>query len=262
MHCARVLAFFCLTVFAQLAVAGGAADRQVFSTDWERGIPGNLSVQSASRDDLDVSNDPADPSRQALRASIGVGENYSGVANGAPRAEVAFLGALRFAAGHEYLVRWSTFIPASYGADDDESVVVTQIHQGDCCSGPPPVMLTIRGMHYEFAVRGGPGKAREQRLSAIDADIGRWTTWQLRYRPDPSGGRARTELSKNGAVVFTAPGAANAWPDGQTSYLKMGLYKTRWVPKPGRPKRITLFYGPVSITETASGAHADRKRER
>jgi hypothetical protein len=232
----------------------------IFFTDWRCGIPNELSLQIAVRDDIVVVNDPDDRRRNALKVSIALEEDYSRLVNGSPRAEIAFLGQMRFETGNEYIIRWSTFIPDDYVSDPDESVVITQIHQGGCCSGPPPVMLTIRGMHYEFAERSGAGKVRQHRLSEIAADLGRWVTWVLRYRPDPSGSRARTELKKDGLAVFNSKGIGNAYPDGQSSYLKIGLYKSTWVGATGRPDRITLFYGPVSIKKVVAGSSNGEKQ--
>jgi hypothetical protein len=239
----------CISVLAADQVGIEREYAKVFYSDWGQGIPSELVVQKASADDVIVVDDPVRSKRRALKVGISHDEDFSHVANGAPRAEVVFPGQLRFEAGHDYLVRWSTYIPSSYVSDPDESVVITQIHQGGCCSGPPPVMLTLRGDHYEFAEHFDGRGVRQQSLANFTGDIGRWVNWTLKYVPDPDGVRARTELRKDDIVVYSSVGLPNAYADHQTSYLKMGLYKSNWNVGVGGAERISLLFGAVSISE-------------
>jgi hypothetical protein len=219
----------------------------IFNSTWSHGIPAELAVEKALPSDITVVDDPADFARKAVKVEISLDENYSHVANGAPRAEVVFPGALRFLTRTDYLIQWSTYIAPPFTPDLAESVVITQIHQGDCCSGPPPIMLTIRGDHYEFAERSRRNAVRQRKLSKISKDIGRWVNWTLRYVPDPTGGQAKTELSKNGVIVYMSDGWPNAYADNQTSYLKIGLYKSKWVPGVDGTRQIRLLFGNISI---------------
>ncbi|MFD1555155.1 heparin lyase I family protein [Paraburkholderia silviterrae] len=213
-----------------------------------------LVVQKASPDDVVVVDDPVHSGRKAVKVTISLDEDYSHVANGAPRAEIVFPGSLRFEVGHHYLIRWSTYIPSSFVPDDDESVVITQIHQGGCCSGPPPIMLTIRGDHYEFAERSDVNGVRQQVLRKIKSDIGRWVNWVLRYVPDPSGVKSRTELRKDDVVVYSSDRWPNAYSDDQTSYLKIGLYKSKWDFKNDANRRLCLLFGDILISERGEGS--------
>ncbi|WP_321844635.1 heparin lyase I family protein [Paraburkholderia bannensis] len=206
-------------------------------------------VQKASLDDVAIVDDPIIHNRKALRFRISRDEDFSSVANGYPRAEVSFSSPLRFETASRYVVKWQSFIPVSFTPDSRQSVVIMQIHQGGCCSGPPPIMLTIRGERYEFAERSSRISVRERQISPTTDDIEKWVSWTLEYTPDPGGTFARTVLLKDGVEVYSSFGLANAYDDSQSSYLKIGLYKAGWKTESSGPDRIEILLGDMSICQ-------------
>lgn len=219
----------------------------MYSVNWQAGIPPEMDLQSARLGDISVVGDPSVAGRHAVQISISSDEDFSRVANGSPRAEMVFPASVRFTAGKDYLVSWATYIPQTFQSDPNLSLIITQIHQG-AWSGPPPVMLAIRGENYEISERGGAATSVSgKRLCCAFADKGKWIYWTLRYVPDPTGYHALTQLWKDGLSVYASRGIANAYADGQDSYLKMGLYKTKLEGDSKNVNRIVMTYGAVSV---------------
>jgi Polysaccharide lyase len=245
-----------LAAFAGIAARGEPAPdaasnayRTVFATDWKAGFDPRLGFQSASPADITVVTDPLASTSKAVRISIDRSADFSRVANGSPRTEMVFSRIVRFVPGHDYVIRWSTYIPEDFSFDPDEVEVITQIHHGGWPLGAPPIMLTIAGSDYTFSERGGEHTehGRGPRICCASSDKGRWVNWMLHYVPDASGHDATTELWKDGAKVFLSKGKPNAYPDDREAYLKLGFYKAGWRLAPSRVERLLLFYGPLSI---------------
>jgi hypothetical protein len=251
----------CVTI-ASMVAAPGACPAQgtspakvptglyhtLYATDWRNGIDTAIGVQSPGPGAVAVVNDPVASGRKAVRVSIARDENFSGVANGSPRAELVFSNLVQFEVGRDYLIQWSTYLPESFEFDPAQMQIITQIHQG-VAGGPPPIMLTLSGSDYTFSERGGEHTehGRGPRICCAAQDRGKWVHWALRYVPDSSGQHAVTQLWKDGQPVYLAGGAPNAYPDDRHAYFKVGLYKPGWHLQPSSVDRLTLFYGPVSI---------------
>jgi hypothetical protein len=221
----------------------------LFTTGWDKGIGSDIGVQ-ANPGDIAVVNDPVVAGRKAVRVHITQSEDFSKVANGVPRAELIFPKAVTFSQGPDYLLRWSTFIPAGFAFDSKQAVIITQIHQGEWTGGPT-VALSLQGKQYAISERGGANTSTVSAgkwLCCADADKGRWVNWSLRYVADDSGHRASTQLWKDGRSVFALQGKPNAYPHVQDAYLKMGLYKSGWKNSASDVSDITLFFGPVSVS--------------
>jgi hypothetical protein len=222
--------------------------RTLYTTDWSRGIDAAIGVQSPRPGAMSLTSDPAGGTRRAVRVSIARDENFAGVANGSPRAELVFSALAHFEVGRDYLIQWDTFLPSSFEFDADQMQVIAQIHQGPA-SGPPPIMLTLSGSDYTFSERGGEHTehGRGPHICCAAQDRGRWVHWALRYVPDSSGIHAVMQLWKDGWPVYLAGGAPNAYPGDRHAYFKLGLYKPGWHLEPSLVNRLTLYYGPVSI---------------
>jgi hypothetical protein len=249
-------ALICLALFAGGAVRGAPLPdasaneyQTVFATDWTAGLDPRLGFQSASQADIAVEADPLASTHKAVRVSIDRSANFSRVANGSPRTEMVFSNIVRFLPGHDYVIRWSTYIPEDFSFDPDEVVIITQIHHGGWKGGAPPIMLTIAGSDYTFSERGGEHTehGRGLRICCASSDKGKWVKWTLHYVPDASGRNATTQLLKNGVQVFFSKGNPNAYPNDREGYLKLGFYKAGWQQAPSRVERLVLFYGPLSI---------------
>jgi hypothetical protein len=222
----------------------------LYDVDWKSGFGAGTGVQ-ANPGDLIVVDDPAVAGRKAVQASIRLSEDFSKVANGAPRAELLLPEPVRFAQGHDYLIRWSTYLPSDFAFDSKQLLIITQIHQ-DLVSGSPTIALTLLGTQYAISERGGVNTKQVsggEWLCCADVDRGKWIYWTLRYIPDETGQHALTELYKNGISVFATTGAANAYPNVQNAYLKIGLYKPGWKSQPSDVTQSTVLYGPVNISQ-------------
>lgn len=231
--------------------AGPAADTSWISmadVNWDNGLGDAVTVQ-ANPGDVEIVPDPDGASRKVLKVKIERRENFANVVNGSPRAELLFNQPATFAQGSDYLVSWSTYIPRDFTFDSEQLVIVSQIHQS-FKEGGPTLALTLLGTSYFISTRGGKQVQKTTagaKICCADSDRGKWVRWVLRYVPDDSGKRSLTQIWKNGGMVFQSIHVANAYPEDQDAYLKIGLYKAGWEKAPSDAKSITLFYGPVSV---------------
>ncbi|MFM0052665.1 heparin lyase I family protein [Caballeronia grimmiae] len=222
----------------------------LFQSQWEHDIGQSVGVQASPRG-ITFVDDPAHEYARVMRASISHNEDFSRIANGAPRAELLLPPPVRFVQGHTYRIQWSTMLPAGTRFDSQQFVIVTQVHQ-DAKSGPPALALSLQGARYAISQRGG---AQYQKVSAAqwlccaDSDVGKWVHWELIYRPRESGNDAYTELRRDGNIVFQARGLPNAYPGDRGAYLKIGLYKPNWKKEPTDVDLVSMLYGPVTVVE-------------
>ncbi|WP_322007878.1 heparin lyase I family protein [Paraburkholderia tropica] len=187
--------------------------------DWQSGFSDAVTIQ-ANPAGIQIVPDPNNGTRKVLRVTIARRGNYSGVANGLPRAELLFHEPATFAQGFEYLIEWSTYIPRDFEFDSKQMVIISQIHQS-ARDGGPTVALTLLGTNYYISTRGGPQVQRTTagaKLCCADDDRGKWVNWTLRYLPDDSGRKSLTQLWKNGESVFRSEHIANAYSGDQRAY--------------------------------------------
>jgi hypothetical protein len=222
----------------------------LYGTNWQDGLGAQVGVQ-ANPGDITTVDDPRGAGRKVVRASIKLTEDFSHVANGAPRAELLFPVPVRFAQISDYLIRWSTYLPSDFAFDSQQQIIITQIHQGPV-SGTPPIALALLGKNYKISERGVLGSGNVGSLDGLccaDADTGRWVNWALRYVADGTGQHALAELYKDGKLVFATRGAPNAYPGDQSAYLKIGLYKPAWTSQPTDVSQSTIYFGPLQVSQ-------------
>lgn len=238
--------FICLLAFS--AVADSRSYVELFSTDWSHGVDKRIQYQMPRKDSIEVVNGPQQMGGKALKTTINKDDDYSSVANGAPRAELSFNGFLHFAQSREYVLSWKTYIPEGYELDREQPEVVFQIHQGPATGYPPFAIFLSESGQYEVHNRT---QSKSDWVSAffgrVESDRGRVVNWELRYIPDSSGARAVTELSKDGQLVFAIKGVPNAYENDDRAYLKLGLYKADWLKKPSEVGVRMMYYGSVSV---------------
>ncbi|KVN26091.1 hypothetical protein WT11_30630 [Burkholderia stagnalis] len=227
--------------------------RQVYATDYRTRF-GELLIQAPNSTDVTATSDPVAPGRRAIRVEMRRSENFSRVANGSPRAEFTLPRDVYLSPGHEYLIRWRTYLPRNFAFDLKQMEIITQIHQSGL-SGPPPFMLTLTGAQYTLSVRGGANTAHGSGIAMCCAadDRGKWVDWALQYAPDASGRTAVTRLWKNGVMQFSGDGLPNAYPGDLYAYLKFGVYKPGWLHEPTDIDFIQLYFGEVSLAAKKSG---------
>lgn len=221
-----------------------------YVADWQDGIDKNIVVQ-ANANDVSIVADPTDATRNVLKVSISRNESFTNVANGTPRAELLLPSPVKFAQGKDYLIRWSTYLPIGFAFDSKQLSIITQIHQTST-TGSPTLALTLLGTQYFISQRGGSNPtivSGSKSICCADADVGKWVNWALRYIPDETGGHSSVELYKNGTSVYAVDGAPNAYLGDQSSYLKIGIYKSAWVTSPSDVSQITILYGPVYVSQ-------------
>jgi len=239
------------------AAAHGAEDRiqlpvgyrSLYFTDFASGIDGGLMQQKPRSESLMTVVAPGNRPGKVLRASIEKGDDFSPVANGAPRAEISFGPRVRFQTGREYLIDWSTFLPGDYAFDSRQPEGITQIHQGPNL-GSPPFGIALAGSRYLVELRGAEGArpaVDRNDIGDARADQGKWVGWRLRYLPDATGVNGRLELFKNGALVLDRNGRPNAYVGDNNSYFKIGIYKWWWKERPSDVTSRTLYFGDVTI---------------
>jgi hypothetical protein len=225
-------------------------ERILFSTSWEHGIDPRLQLQRAAPKALTIVSPPNADSQKFLRVILTRNGDYTGVANGTPRAEISFGGFLHFIQGHEYVIQWQMRIPEDFQFDSQQDEVVGQIHQGPA-TGYPPFALFIAGSgQYEVHNRTGRKQDSVTHLFGTPLfDRGRLVKWKLVYVPDSTGRVSTTELYKDGKRVFSIHGVPNAYVKDDGSYFKLGIYKAHWKSEPSDVDVRTIYIGAVSIAE-------------
>ncbi|WP_160147418.1 heparin lyase I family protein [Caballeronia pedi] len=215
-----------------------------YSTSWKSGIDQRIERQASRTDALRVVHVP-EFQGSALRGSMRIDDDFTGVANGVPRVELAFVRLTRFAVSGDYEIRWSTMTPPDYEFDRKQPEIITQIHQS-FGFGSPPFSLMLAGDHYQVDVRGRPA-VKNITFGDTKKDRGRVVCWMLRYRPDDTGAFAVTDLYKDGALVVRGGTSANAYPNDRDAYLKVGIYKWDWKVRPSDVSERTMYYGDVEV---------------
>jgi hypothetical protein len=227
----------------------GSSDsgRNLYQTNFQVEIDPTLRLQQPTPGSMTLAISPCQPSIQSLRVFIRKDEDYSRIANGAPRAEINFGGKVNFQIGKEYRISWSTCLPPDFQFDSKQPEGISQIHEGTP-KGSPPWGLNLVGGRYHVLVRDG-ARTQTQDIGSATADLGSWVHWTLHYRPDPNGINAITELEKDGASVASFNGVANAFPNDNRAYLKIGIYKWWWQSRPSDATERIMYFGDVSISE-------------
>jgi len=222
-----------------------AGFKLVYQTDFTTEGVGGLDLQAATSEAFAVVNAPGNRAGKVLKVTLRKSDNFSHVANGAPRAEANFARKFQFKTGGLYFVGWSIYIPPDYQLDSKQPEGITQIHES-VPKGTPPFSITIINGHYRVDLRTADDKvATSSDLGSIEGDKGKWTNWGLYYRPDNSGINAICELLKNNVMVFNADGKPNAWPDDNNAYFKLGIYKWWWKTRSSDVTERILYFGDV-----------------
>lgn len=246
--------FLIMSIWLNVPALAWADDAAVpastlFETDWRRGVDPRIAFQAVSREAIEVVDLDRPSMPRALRFFLSRAGDYAAVANGTPRAEIAFGGVFRFRRGSEYRVAWQTLIPPDYGFDSQQPEVIAQIHQGPAAGYPPFALFIAGGGQYEVHSRT---QSRRDDVTALVGvpmdDRGNVVDWLLRYVPDDTGRAAVTELYRDGTRVFSMRGMPNAYTGDDEAYLKLGIYKADWQKKPSDVDTRTLYYGKVAVT--------------
>jgi hypothetical protein len=243
-----------LTIALTVCVPALAQDRNplrsddgyvvTYQTDWANGIDPRLDRHAPNQDAIKVMFVP-EFNRTALMTTIRIQDDFTAVANGSARAELTFSRAALFKMRNDYEIRWSTMIPRDFQFDSKQLEIVTQIHQSSA-TGSPPFSLLLADGQYLVEVRGRKSVKRFS-LGDARADRGKVVSWLLRYRPDDTGATAVTDLYKDDNLAVKARSVENAYPNDESAYLKIGVYKWDWKPSHTNLDVRTMYYGDVQI---------------
>jgi hypothetical protein len=223
--------------------------RLLYASHFDAGLDRAIGEQKPAPDSIVIVDAPDGSPRKSLRVTLQKSEDYTHVANGAPRSELSFGRLFRLEPGKDYLVEWSTFLPVDHQFDLKQLESITQIHHG-LPIGSPPFMLAMHGENYEVIVLGlqkDDLKKATHPIGSARADLGHWVKWRLHYVADFTGTQSVTELFKNGAQVINANGEPNAYIDDRKAYWKMGIYKWNWQKNPSDVTTRTIFYGDLTV---------------
>jgi hypothetical protein len=232
-----------------------AGYRLLYATDFSAGIDTKIDQQKPKPESITVVPAPGGLSSKCLQVTMERGDDFSKVANGAPRSELAFGRQFRIESGKDYIVEWSTFLPVAYPFDGRQLECITQIHHG-LRTGSPPFMLVLDGEKYHVEVRGGAADKLKKTVHALGsaaADCGNWVKWRLHYQADASGARAVLQLFKNGRLALDASGEPNAYVDDERAYWKMGIYKWGWQKAASDVEMRKVWYGDLVVAVKDGG---------
>ena len=95
--------------------------RLLYATDFSAGIDAKINQQKPKPESITVVRAPGGLSGHCLQVTMERGDDFSKVANGAPRSELSFGRQFRIESGKDYNVEWSTFLPLVYPFDGQRS---------------------------------------------------------------------------------------------------------------------------------------------
>jgi hypothetical protein len=197
----------------------------LYATHFNAGLDPNIDQQKPTEESITVVDAPGKLSARCVRVTMRRTDDFSKVANGAPRSELSFGRQFRIQPGKDYLFEWSTFLPADHQFDHQQLESITQIHHG-LRTGSPPFMVVLNGDRYQVEVRGGASERLKKSvhpLGSANIDHGKWVMWRLHYRADASGANAVLKVFKNEIIALDASGEPNAYADDTQAYWKMGI---------------------------------------
>ncbi|CAM3657138.1 carbohydrate-binding protein [Corallococcus sp. ZKHCc1 1396] len=192
---------------------GLAAADIVWRGDFETGDRSQFSTtQMVSADRLQLVTSPVAEGKYALKATVKQGDdpiNSSGNRN-----ELVYLS--REKVGSEYWYRWKVMFANDFPSVDAWQLF-TQWHHDGCC-GSPPVEFFVKGEVIRMTVNDS-GTVWSTPLKR-----GVWHefVFHAKWSPDPAVGFV--ELWHNGKQVLSKKKAKTMYA-GQSSYLKLGLYR-------------------------------------
>ncbi|WP_084168358.1 heparin lyase I family protein [Paraburkholderia acidipaludis] len=247
----RILALAIITPLIFVDCSGPSKDagigEYIFRSSWKSGIDERVVVQAPPGAISVVQGHNSDKS--LVRVSVRRSDNFNGVANGTPRAELAFAKIFHFIPGITYEVAWSTGIPENYQFDSRQPELFTQILQGPKGGlGSPPFSIRFVNGRYQVEIRDARDDPAHIFVFGNPAsDRGKMINWRLIYKADHSGVNSITELYMNGTRVVNCPGCGNAYKGDADSYLKIGIYKWWWKSRPTDVEDRTLYFGNVEV---------------
>lgn len=227
-----------------------AGYEMVYATNFNDGLDPAIHQQAPTKDSLAIVDAPGGRPGKCLRVTMQQTDDFSAVANGSPRCELAFGKQFRVEPGKDYRIEWSTFLPLEHRFDGKQPESIAQIHQS-LSRGSPPFMLTLTGDAYQVEIRGGESDelvTNKHRWGSAAGDLGKWVKWRLHYVADAKGPQAVLQLFKDDVRVLDASGQPNAYAGDTLAYWKLGIYKWGWKKQPSDVSKRTFYCGDLFVS--------------
>jgi hypothetical protein len=224
-----------IALLSALALPATSLATPVWSSDFESGdFAAWTKVQTVSPDRAQIVSNPVRQGSSALKVTVNQGDDPVGSGN--DRTELVYL--THEAPGSEYFYSWSVMFPQGYPSSPKWQLF-TQWHQ-EGLGGTPPLEMYLFG--EEIRLRTGGNEAPV--LWTAPLERGKWQDFILhvKWSPDPREGFI--ELFHNGKVALPRT-AARTMLDGQLSYFKMGLYRSREITPQG-----VVYFDDVKMATT------------
>ncbi|MGE5682100.1 MAG: heparin lyase I family protein [Bacillota bacterium] len=224
-----------------------------WNSDWE--------IQSIQNRVYIVANPHADavnPSPTVTRVQILKSDNYSGLANGKPRAEFQRRN-FYFTYGHTFRISYKYFIPSNFKFDYsgvNNLNMITQFKQtGVYGPGAPPRCFGHNGTQYYvedyISVPNGGTIFHRTSFGNAAADAGRWQKWTFEFKADSlsGAGHGYFKLFKNDTLVYSDNDRTWGWTKNTEYYLKLGAYKPDWNNFSSQQSDVTIHFDDIQMTD-------------
>lgn len=222
----------------------------ILTTDFSDGTVNPWGIQ-ANPGDITVVTDPLDATKKAMKATMNINEDFSNVANGAPRAEIAYT-KQQLVNDTTYVIMFRTYLPKDFQMESTYSSphAFFQVHQ-NIPGGSPQLSLQIDKNQYRMTSNSSESSPSQyapviKTIGTINGDLGKWTDWTILYKPSYST-TGQVVVWKNGALVLNYAGVCAY--KGLTGYLKFGLYKSAWKTSPTTISNITTYFSNIQILQ-------------
>lgn len=223
-----------------------------WNADWE--------VQSLKDRVYIVANphtDAVNPSPSVSRVQIFKNDNYSGLANGKPRAEFERRN-FNFTYGHTFRYTFKNYFPSNFKFDYsgvNNANILNQIKQSGAVTGAPPRCFGHNGTQYYVedyvSIPGGNTIFHRTLFGDASADAGKWVKWTAEFKADSlsGSGHGYYKLYKDDVLVYSDNDRTWAYTKNTDYYLKVGAYKPDWLNYSSQQDSVTIYVDDIQITD-------------
>ena len=221
-----------------------------WNADWE--------VQTLKDRAFIVSNpsyDITNHSPSVLKLNINYTDDFTGLANGKPRAELQRRN-FYFEYGKEYSYSFKNYIDSNFVFDlpgASNANILTQIKQtGAGGGGSPPRCLGHNGnQYYVDNYIYLPGGSQFSRTLFGDASLDRdkWVKWKIEFKVDSLSGTGHGyyKVFKDDVLVYSDSERTWAYTINPEFYMKVGVYKYDWHNYYSLQNQITIYIDDIIL---------------
>lgn len=202
----------------------------------------------ANPEDVTVTTNPTNSSKNVLKVHMNINEDFSHVANGSPRAEIV---TTKFFLENdsEYLIEFKTYLPDDFRLETSESNphCFFQVHQ-NISTGSPQLLLGIDRNEYQMTSDSAVSFLEHKKVikyfGNVKKDLGKWVKWTIFYTPS-FGENGKVIILKNNRTVLNYKGVCAY--NNTAGYLKFGIYKWNWQKTPTTVTDMTTYFSNINI---------------